>query len=43
MIKKVPGKSPLTFELKDSHQEKVTLVPYYQVQRERYVLYWNIK
>jgi DUF1680 family protein len=43
MIKKVPGKSLLTFELKDSHQEKVTLVPYYQVQRERYVLYWNIK
>lgn len=43
VIRKIPGASPLTFEIKDSRQEKVTLIPYYQVHRERYVLYWDIK
>ena len=43
LVKQVPGKSPLTFEVKDALQEKVTLLPYYQIYRERYVVYWKFK
>ncbi len=43
IVKQVPGKSPLTFEVKDALQEKVTLLPYYQIHRERYVVYWKLK
>lgn len=42
-IRKNPEKSPLAFDLRDLSQEKVTLVPYYQVDRERYVVYWELK
>jgi len=43
LVKQVPGKSPLTFEVKDALQEKATLLPYYMIHRERYVVYWKIK
>lgn len=43
LVKRVQGKVPMTFELKDAQQEKVTLLPYYQIHRERYVVYWKIK
>ena len=43
LVKRIPGKSSLTFEIKDALQEKVTLLPYYQIYRERYVVYWKIK
>lgn len=43
LVKQVPGKSPLTFEVKDALQEKVMLLPYYLIHRERYVVYWKIK
>lgn len=43
LVKRVPGKSPLTFEVKDALQEKATLLPYYQIHRERYVVYWKLK
>ena len=43
LVKQVPGKSPLIFEVKDARQEKVTLLPYYQIYRERYVVYWKFK
>jgi hypothetical protein len=36
------GKSPLTFEIRDAHQEKAVLVPYYQIHDERYVVYWKM-
>ncbi len=42
LVKQVPEKSPLTFEVKDALQEKATLVPYYQIHDERYVVYWRL-
>lgn len=42
LVKQVPGRSPLTFEVKDALLEKTTLVPYYQIHRERYVVYWKM-
>jgi DUF1680 family protein len=42
MVKRVDGKFPLTFEIKDARQEKATLVPYWQIHDERYVVYWEM-
>jgi hypothetical protein len=42
MVRRVDGKSPLTFEIRDAHQEKAVLVPYYQIHDERYVVYWKM-
>lgn len=39
---KIPIKA-LSFEVKDALLEKITLIPYYQIHRERYVVYWKIK
>jgi hypothetical protein len=42
MVKRVDGKFPLTFEIKDARQEKATLGPYWQIHDERYVVYWEM-
>jgi len=42
MVKRVEGKTPLTFEIRDARQEKVTLLPYWQIHDERYVVYWEM-
>lgn len=42
ILHRVDGKALLTFEIKDAHQERATLVPYYQIHDERYVVYWNM-
>ncbi|WP_184549427.1 glycoside hydrolase family 127 protein [Mucilaginibacter sp. FT3.2] len=33
----------LTFETKDVAGRPITLIPYYQIDKQRYVLYWNLK
>ena len=33
----------LTFETKDVAARLITLIPYYQIDKQRYVLYWNLK
>lgn len=33
----------LTFETKDVAARPITLIPYYQIDKQRYVLYWNLK
>ncbi len=38
----VDGK-PLVFKTVDAASKQITLLPYYQVDRERYVIYWNIE
>ena len=42
LIKPISGMFRLTFELRDIHQEKAILLPYYQIHDERYVVYWKI-
>ena len=42
LIKQAKDKSPLTFELLDGVKEKATLIPYYQIHGERYVVYWKL-
>ena len=37
----VPGE-PLTFETKGVVARPITLIPYYQIDKQRYVLYWNL-
>ncbi|MEO6979906.1 MAG: DUF4986 domain-containing protein, partial [Mucilaginibacter sp.] len=32
----------LTFTTKDVAARPITLLPYYQVDKQRYVLYWNL-
>jgi len=33
----------LTFETKDVGARPITMIPYYQIDKQRYVLYWNLK
>lgn len=33
----------LTFETKDVAARPIILIPYYQIDKQRYVLYWNLK
>lgn len=42
-LKPVQGK-PLTFTIADTtSEEKITLAPLYDIHRERYIVYWNLK
>jgi uncharacterized protein len=34
---------PLVFKTKAVAAREITLIPYYKINRERYVIYWNIK
>ena len=43
LIKPANDKSPLAFKMEDASKEKVTLIPYYQIHGERYVVYWKLK
>ena len=38
----VSGK-PLEYITKDAASREITLIPYYKISRERYVIYWNLK
>lgn len=38
----VNGK-PLVFRTVDTAQKEITMVPYYQIDKQRYVIYWNLK
>ena len=42
LIKPANEKSPLTFKLEDASKEKITLIPYFQIHGERYVVYWKL-
>ena len=41
-LKPVEGK-PLVFKTDNAASKEITLLPYYQVDNERYVIYWNLK
>jgi uncharacterized protein len=41
-LKPVAGQ-PLVFKTADVAQREITMIPYYQLHVERYVLYWNLK
>ena len=42
-VKPVSDAQPLTFELLGQHgSKKITLIPYYRLHHQRYVLYWNL-
>ena len=41
-LKPVPGQ-PLTFKTVGTASREITLIPYYQLHSERYVLYWDLK
>jgi len=41
-LKPVPD-SPLTFKTQGAATRDITLIPYYEVHHERYVIYWDIE
>jgi len=34
---------PLAFKTSDAAFREITLIPYYKINRQRYVIYWNLK
>lgn len=34
---------PLTFKTVDSASKEITMIPYYKIDEQRYVIYWNLK
>jgi hypothetical protein len=40
-LKPVAGQ-PLTFETRGVASRPITLMPYYEIDKQRYVLYWNL-
>jgi hypothetical protein len=40
----VPVKDkPLAFDIVNAASKEITLIPFYQVDKQRYVIYWNLK
>ena len=37
------GAKQLIFKTKDVAARPITLIPYYEIDKQRYVLYWNLK